>query len=53
MSGLDDTPDQSAVAILLMIMLLAAIVLGIFFACLAGYRVKRKQEADRRGKHDN
>jgi hypothetical protein len=50
MSQLDDAPDQSVIAILLMIMLLVAIILGIFFAYLAGYRVRRKEEAD---KHDN
>ncbi len=40
-------PDQSVVAILLMMILLASIILGAFFACLAGYWVRRKQEAGR------
>lgn len=40
-------PDQSVVAILLMMLLLASIILGAFFACLAGYWVRRKQETER------
>ena len=39
-------PEQSVIPILLMMLLLAAIILGIFFACLAGYWVKRKRETD-------
>lgn len=40
-------PDQSVVPILLMMLLLAAIILGIFGACLAGYWVRRKKENER------
>jgi hypothetical protein len=39
-------PEQSVIPILLMMLLLASIILGIFFACLAGYWVKRKRRAE-------
>lgn len=38
-----NAPDQSVVSILLMMLLLASVVLGAFFACLAGYWVKRRK----------
>src|SRR5438046_905868 len=39
-------PDQSVIAILLMMLVLAAIILGVFCACLAGFWVRKKQESE-------